>query len=89
MTTEAPVHRACADFALTKCPHLQRNQCAGDLAPFPSGYSILCAILDGSLTDQDFGVKINGRQVVGHLKIAWPRSMIRIVRREAAPKEKQ
>lgn len=83
MTTEAPVHRACADLALEKCPHLQRNGCAGDLTRFPGGYQILSAVVGGSLTDEDFGVKINGRRVVGHLKIAWPENSIRVFRREA------
>lgn len=81
MTTEAPVHRACADVALVKCPHLQRNGCDADLARFPDGYSILSAIVGGSLVEEDFGLKINGRRVVGHLKIAWPKGMIRIVDR--------
>lgn len=72
MTTEAPVHRACADLALEKCPHLQRTNGAGTLARFPAGYSILSAVLGGSLTDDDFGLKIAGRRVVGHLKIGWP-----------------
>jgi hypothetical protein len=81
MTTEAPVHRACADLALELCPHLKRNNCAGDLRPFPGGYSILSTIVGGSLTDNDFNVKVNGRRVVGHLKIAWPRDSIRVIRR--------
>lgn len=83
MTTEAPVHRACADLALLKCPHLQRNQCAGDLARFPGGYSILHAVVGGAITDDDFGVRIAGRKVIGHLKIAWPKSSIRVIRRDA------
>lgn len=82
MTTEAPVHRACAELALVKCPHLQRNECAGDLAPFPGGYSILSSIVGGSITEEDFGVKIAGRRVVGHFKIAWPKRMIRVIRRD-------
>lgn len=77
MTTEAPVHRACAELAIVKCPHLQRNGSAADLSPFPGGYSILSAVVGGSLTDDDFRVKIAGRRVVGHLKIAWPQSAIR------------
>lgn len=83
MTTEAPVHRECAELALIKCPHLQRNACAPDLTPFPGGYSILSSIVGGSLTEEDFGVKIAGRRVVGHLKIAWPKRMIRVMRRDA------
>jgi hypothetical protein len=77
MTTESPVHRVCADLALEKCPHLQRQGCAPDLQRLPGGYSILSSIVGGSLTDEDFGVKINGRRVVGHLKIAWPESQVR------------
>ena len=84
MTTEAPVHRVCAELALEVCPHLRRNGCASDLTRFPGGYSILSSIVGGALTDEDFGVKINGRRVVGHLKIAWPRSSIRVIRRDPA-----
>lgn len=77
MTTEAPVHRACADRALILCPHLKRINGAGSLSRMPAGYSILQAIVGGSLADEDFGVKINGRRVVGHLKIAWPEAVFR------------
>lgn len=82
ITTEAPVHRVCADLAIQHCPHLRRNGCADDLSPFPKGYSILSAVVGGSLTDEDFGVKVGGRKVIGHLKIGWPQQMIRVVRRE-------
>jgi hypothetical protein len=81
MTTEAPVHRRCADLALVKCPHLQRNECAQDLTPFPEGHTVLRAIVGGAVTDEDFGVKMNGRRVVGHLKLAWPASAINVVQR--------
>jgi hypothetical protein len=71
MTTEAPVHHDCAQLALRVCPHLRGR--AGDLEPFPDGYSIAHAIVGGSLMDQDFGLKIiAGRTVVGALKFAWP-----------------
>jgi hypothetical protein len=80
MTTEAPVHKACADAALEKCPHLKRIAAASSLARFPGKYVILSAIVGGAITDDDFGVKINGRRVVGHLKIAWPRELIRAIR---------
>lgn len=82
MTTEAPVHRACADLALKLCPHLQRNGCAADLSRFPAGASVLSAVLGGSLVDQEFGLKIDGRRVIGHLKLAWPQDRIRVIRRE-------
>ena len=83
-TTEAPVHRACAELALEKCPHLRRNKCVGDLSKFPDGAQVLAAIVGGDLFEKDFGIKLNGRQVVGHLKLAWPREQINIVRRPAA-----
>ena len=82
MTTEAPVHRVCADLALVKCPHLQKNECAPDLARFPGGYSILSSIVGGPATENDYGVKINGRRVIGALKFAWPQDRIRVIRRE-------
>jgi hypothetical protein len=50
MTTEAPVHRACADLALQHCPHL-RSRCF-DLEPMPSGYSILKAMVGGSVSER-------------------------------------
>lgn len=84
VTTEAPVHRVCADLALEKCPHLQRNGCDQDLTRFPGGYSILSAVVGGAATDEEFSVKVNGRKVIGHLKIGWPKSMIRVVRRDPA-----
>lgn len=69
-TTEAPVHRACADTAMRACPHLRNLGAAPSF--FPSGWAIVSAIVGGAATDADFGVKINGRRVVGHLKFAWP-----------------
>jgi hypothetical protein len=82
MTTESPVHRKCAELALEKCPNLKRNNCAGDLSRFPECYSILSSIVGGAITDEDFGVKIGGRRVIGHLKLAWPKDRIRVNRRE-------
>lgn len=69
MTTEAPVHRRCAEHALTVCPHLRGRE--NDLSRFPSGFVVLSALIGGPATDRDFGVNIAGRTVVGHLKIAW------------------
>lgn len=77
MTTEAPVHHACAELSLKKCPHLQAKGSARELSKFPSGYTILSSIVGGVATDDDFGVRINGRRVVGHLKFAWPESIVR------------
>lgn len=77
MTTEAPVHRACADFALTVCPHLRGRE--ADLEPMPGGYSILSAIIRGPAVERDFGFRINpGTTVIGSLKIAWPLSRVAI-----------
>lgn len=71
MTTEAPVHHACALHSLKVCPHLRGR--AEDLEPFPSNNcQVMSAIVGGSLTDRDFGVAIGNRRVVGHLKLTWP-----------------
>lgn len=72
MTTEAPVHRVCAEHALRVCPHLRGR--ADALEPMPGGYSILSALVGGAATDRDFGVRIGDRKVIGSLKIAWPAS---------------
>ncbi len=70
MTTEAPVHRCCAETALKFCPHLRGRE--ADLEPFPKAYSVLSAIVGGSAVDKDFGLRaVAGRRVVGHLKFAW------------------
>lgn len=76
MTAEAPVHRLCADRALEVCPYLKGLGAENFLARFPEGHVVLHSIIGGSMTEEDFGVKINGRTVVGHLKIAWPQSRI-------------
>jgi hypothetical protein len=70
MTTESPVHRACAHTAMTYCPHIR----ARGFQPkrFPRSYSVLSAIVGGPATENDFGVRINGRRVIGHLKFGWP-----------------
>jgi hypothetical protein len=74
MTTEAPVHRTCAELALTLCPHLKDR--GADLERFPSDYSVLQAIVGGFATERDFGVNLAGRTVVGALKFAWPASRV-------------
>jgi hypothetical protein len=70
MTTEAPTHRACSDYALTVCPHLKGRD--ADLERFPKGAVVLKSMIGGPATDNDFGVRIAGRRVVGHLKFGWP-----------------
>jgi len=71
MSTEAPVHLACADLARHACPVLRRA--GDDPIRFPPGSTVLSAIVGGHATDEDFGVRIGGRRVVGHLKLAWRR----------------
>lgn len=78
MTTEAPVHRACAELALEHCLHLRAKGCASELERFPDGYSVLSAIVGGPRLDNDFNVKIGGRRVIGNLKFAWPASRFRL-----------
>lgn len=71
VTTEAPVHHACAQCALTVCSHLR----AKALQPtrFPIGWKILAAMVAGDEVEKDFGLRIPvTRPVVGHLKFAWP-----------------
>lgn len=75
MTTEAPVHLHCALHALKVCPHLRDRE--QDLEPLPSGYTVMASIIGGPATDEDFGVNIAGRKVIGALKLAWPASRLR------------
>lgn len=81
MTTEAPVHHACAMHALTLCPHLRGHD--ADLEPMPTGYRVLRAIVGGPATERDFGLNLGDRKVIGSLKIAWRASDVRFVTREA------
>ncbi|WP_267433821.1 hypothetical protein [Sphingomonas sp. GM_Shp_1] len=77
MTTEAPVHRACADYALTVCPHLRGRD--RDLERMPGGYQVLSAIIGGPAVDRDFGLRVDpARGIIGSLKIAWPASRLGI-----------
>lgn len=69
MTTEAPVHRVCAEYALKVCPHLRDRE--QDLQRLPGGYQVMSSILGGSAVDEDFGVQLAGRKVLGSLKLAW------------------
>lgn len=78
-TTEAPVHRACAEHALTVCPHLRGRE--DDLERWPTGQTrIVAAIVGGPATERDFGLKIRPQGVVGHLKFVWPASRFRVKR---------
>lgn len=76
MTTEAPVHRRCADAALAACPHLRARGVAPQ--PMPSGYSVIAAVVGGSSVAVDLGIVVGARTVVGSLKLAWPRSAVRV-----------
>lgn len=70
VTTEAPVHLACAWRALEACPHLKRR--SDPPTPFPDGYRVVAAMVGGEATERDFGVKLRpGETIVGHLKFAW------------------
>lgn len=70
-TTEAPVHYDCARTALRACPHLralgQRPR------PWMPADAVVGAIVGGPATEQDFGVKLGNRKVIGHLKFVWRR----------------
>jgi len=71
LTTEAPVHRACADFASKVCPHLRGRD--GDLEPFPHGARVISAIVGGPAVEQDFHIRISPHEtVIGSLKLGWP-----------------
>lgn len=69
VSTESPVHFRCADLAQAACPVIKHRQ----MTPirFPGGHTILHAMVGGPQTDRDFGVKTNGRSIVGHLKLGW------------------
>ena len=87
MTTEAPVHRECADYALTVCPHLRGRD--ADLRPMPGGYSVLAATIGGDAVERDFGIRVSGRTVIGSLKLAWPRSAVRWIDRKQVSGSRQ
>ena len=74
MTTEAPVHLACARWALQVCPHLRGRE--ADLAPLPSNYSIVASMVGGEALHRDFGIDVGRQIVVGSLKLAWPEECV-------------
>ncbi|MFG6514450.1 hypothetical protein ACGYKD_11645 [Sulfitobacter sp. TB366] len=69
VSTESPVHKRCADLAQYACPLIRKRE----LPPIrlPHGYTILSAVVGGDTTDREFGIRTNGRLIVGHLKLAW------------------
>jgi len=80
MTTEAPVHHACALHALAVCPHLRGRE--ADLEPLPLNWTVLSSIIGGPAVDRDFGVKIDpARKVIGALKLAWRPHILALRRR--------
>ena len=66
-STESPVHRVCANLAMDRCPVIRRK----GAEPIPSGATILYTLLGGTQFEADFGVKTQGRNVIGHLKFGW------------------
>ena len=70
-TTEAPVHRRCAEHALVVCPHLRGRD--ADLRYFPHGARVISSIVGGPATERDFGVPMPAEGVIGALKLAWKR----------------
>lgn len=69
-TTEAPVHEACAHHAHRVCPHLR--SLGREPEPMPGGYGITASIVGGAAFEREFGVRVNGRTIIGSLKLVWP-----------------
>lgn len=69
MTTEAPVHSACADLAIMLCPELRK--CGHPPMHFPETHTVLFGLVGGEQFERDFGISTGGRDVVGSLKLAW------------------
>lgn len=70
-TTEAPVHRACADLAGQACPNIRRQ----GLEPirFPLTYRRVLQMVSGAAVQEDFGLTIRPDQpVVGHVYLVLP-----------------
>lgn len=68
-TTEAPVHHACAQMAMDICPHLKRLGVGAAWFPHPD--AVISQIVGGPATDRNFGLNLQGKKVIGHLKFAW------------------
>lgn len=78
MTTEAPVHRACADHALKVCPHLRERGI--EPSRFPDRARVLAATIRPESLTELFGLS-SSQIVIGQLKLAWPsRSIVRLSR---------
>ncbi|MDX2074670.1 MAG: hypothetical protein SFX19_09975 [Alphaproteobacteria bacterium] len=76
VTTEAPVHKACAELAGARCPHIRKLGIQPQ--PFPAGHMVMAALVGGEQFEKDFGIKVPaGQQIIGHLKIAFPATIIR------------
>lgn len=71
-TTEAPVHRRCADLAMRVCPHIR--ELGEGPVPFDHPDAVVKAIIGGPATESDFGIQIGNRKVIGHLKFVWRRT---------------
>lgn len=82
MTTEAPVHRDCAELARQVCPRLRALNL--EPRPMPQWDGVLSAMVGGEATERDYGITLNGRVVVGHLKLAWRRMPERPIPQGAA-----
>ena len=74
MTTEAPVHRSCAEWSLKVCPHLRHL--GRQPSRLPDGFSIAASIVGGPQFSEDFGLQVGQRQVLGSLKLSWPMRLI-------------
>lgn len=70
-TTEAPVHKACAEAALEVCPRLRAM--GREPVPMPQWDGILSAVIGGEAVVRDYGLDVGARQVIGHMKLAWRR----------------
>jgi hypothetical protein len=75
MTTEAPVHLACAKHAQKVCPHLR--SLGVDPEPMPTGWSVMAALVGGHKATEDFQLPLGEHKaVIGSLKIAYPIGMV-------------
>lgn len=54
---------------MSRCPVIQIRSV--EPIPFPAGAEIIPGIVGGPKFEEDFGIKTNGRIIVGHLKYAW------------------
>lgn len=69
VTVESPVHHDCAALALRHCPHLRALGVRPE--PMPPADLVLSTIVGGVAVDRDFGLDLQGRKVIGHMKLAW------------------